>query len=1379
MKKIFHLFFIVAAMLAVSLPVGAAPYLYEFEVPLDVSNHAFAPAGWGHIVDGHNFDGEMTYVEYTYVRTGGVDDSGALKVGSQMLYDEYEEESYAASDLLVTPLIKANSTASIAVKKAASNGVSLEFFVVTKDANGKFKAGSKLYNIDTSGLNSTDFVTVNIPAQNSDYYLGIKGSMVYLDNFMAADADVLSKQELNVSKVESQMGGNYAADANDRFTISYKVNVTNSGTLLVNPDSMPAGKEASVSLINATKDSTVLATVKLPAKLDVGESAENLELKATVDAKDYPGKCKYIVRENVSGTFVEAGEFRIIGHSPVLEVAKTEVSSAPAIGNDSTVRFTLFSKTADCTYYVRNAGGSTLHVTGVSTTDNLSAAPAGAFAVEPGSSTPLKLTLKGDKAGAYDSHFELTSDGGTFRMNFTGEVADSTKFFAGFEDGIPAGFFNEGDSWSTNTNPASAGVNGSKRAVQPGYSSADSKLVTPLLSFTEGEKLRFDVERNSSYSECKLQMFTSVDRIHWTLQRSYSSTAEKGSESFITDSVGARSGYSSTFAFDTKYIAMPAGQYYVAFTGSSVCLDNLYGGKAISKEHDIVLSNLDIPAEGEVNSSYAASVSFTNVNAKEEAAEDYTAKLYFGGKAVAEATPVALAGGATKEFKFNFIPQEAGTFKAVVKFESGSFEVVSDTVNVTIDSEKAVMVVEAPKYTDIDGLGGPVKFSSEGDGHSQTETIYKASQLGLAKGTKISKIVFRGYGNVYGNRSTTIHGFYEETTDETVGSELADTTKMQKVYDETLTFSGAVGSDKKHADIITVEFATPKVYNGGNIRLVFTNYMKQSFSLYFEHDKDNAKKQSRSYYYDWWGKATQDYQYQPTAYFYVGTEPHSATGKVTSKATGAAIKGAKVEFNNNGVIYKGVTDAEGKYDILVYKYAKAYNLTVSAPGYLPAKESNVSLSAGNYTKDFALSVADRLFVEDFSADTTGMVNHALKANVVVTNYLTSDVSKDNYTVKLFAGEKEVASVPAVNLPVGGSASFSFVYTPHEAGTVSHHAEVVLNGSKSTLSKEVSTVVAKENGNITIPTGTSDQLDYMCPVYSYWVNSESQIIYPAQVLNLQKGARIQRISFKGYASTSEKVTLRAYLANTTDANSLSAFAPGDSTQMQKVFEGEITIPNTGSFDSTVEVISLPLNEPLVYEGNNLRLFLACVAKNSFRIYVEDDSNQEGYAYYRFSDYDITEKNYSVFKNGTPVMYIDAATSSRLSGKVTDSKDGKPVTGAVVTLVNKDNDVVYTATTADDGSYTLESYQPSLAYTVSVSAEGYEALDGGSVVFAGEDVERDFKLTAKTPTGIDAVKTKAEADGNVYTLDGRLVSRKGDTRTLPAGVYIINHKKVVVR
>ena len=70
--------------------------------------------------------------------------------------------------------------------------------------------------------------------------------------------------------------------------------------------------------------------------------------------KDYPGKCKYIVK-NVSGTFVIGDEFHIIGHSPVLEVAKTGSFFAPTAGNDSTVRFTLFSKTADCTYYTYNA----------------------------------------------------------------------------------------------------------------------------------------------------------------------------------------------------------------------------------------------------------------------------------------------------------------------------------------------------------------------------------------------------------------------------------------------------------------------------------------------------------------------------------------------------------------------------------------------------------------------------------------------------------------------------------------------------------------------------------------------------------------------------------------------------------------------------------------------------------------------------------------------------------------------------------------------------------------------------------------------------------------------------------------------------------------
>ena len=48
-----------------------------------------------------------------------------------------------------------------------------------------------------------------------------------------------------------------------------------------------------------------------------------------------------------------------------------------------------------------------------------------------------------------------------------------------------------------------------------------------------------------------------------------------------------------------------------------------------------------------------------------------------------------------------------------------------------------------------------------------------------------------------------------------------------------------------------------------------------------------------------------------------------------------------------------------------------------------------------------------------------------------------------------------------------------------------------------------------------------------------------------------------------------------------------------------------------------------------------------------------------------------------------------------------------------------------------------------------------------------------------TGINAVKTSTESDGNIYSLDGRLVRNNGSLDGLKKGVYIVNGKKFILR
>lgn len=79
------------------------------------------------------------------------------------------------------------------------------------------------------------------------------------------------------------------------------------------------------------------------------------------------------------------------------------------------------------------------------------------------------------------------------------------------------------------------------------------------------------------------------------------------------------------------------------------------------------------------------------------------------------------------------------------------------------------------------------------------------------------------------------------------------------------------------------------------------------------------------------------------------------------------------------------------------------------------------------------------------------------------------------------------------------------------------------------------------------------------------------------------------------------------------------------------------------------------------------------------------------------------------------------------------------------------------------------------TVLVNNEPAEANEEGNVIFV---VNADTQVDIAMTTGIHSVRAARAADGNVYNAQGMLIMRGADdTSKLPAGIYIINGKKVV--
>ena len=119
-------------------------YTMDFNKSISTTAHDFkVGSGWGHIVEKYTTTDywQDYYVSYSYSSTDGRNGSGAIKVGSQTIGDDYSYDVGPVNDLLVTPAI--TGKASIWVKKSSSGSSSIKFYAVTLE-NGKYKKGDQI-----------------------------------------------------------------------------------------------------------------------------------------------------------------------------------------------------------------------------------------------------------------------------------------------------------------------------------------------------------------------------------------------------------------------------------------------------------------------------------------------------------------------------------------------------------------------------------------------------------------------------------------------------------------------------------------------------------------------------------------------------------------------------------------------------------------------------------------------------------------------------------------------------------------------------------------------------------------------------------------------------------------------------------------------------------------------------------------------------------------------------------------------------------------------------------------------------------------------------------------------------------------------------------
>ena len=1357
MKKV--CFFLSLFLLSlVSYTAGAktvSPYSLDFDDPLETADHNFAPVGWGHIVDYYAAYGETEWVKYKWEATTGIDDSGALYIGSQELeiYDYDDEPDYkTCKDMLVTPAI--TGTSSVWVKKGLGASY-IEFYTIVEE-NGKLKAGKKI-NVTVPTLNAATYVQVNIPQQPDGSRIGILGNNVYIDNFSAASAEIEQKTEMKVSSVTSNMPENQDADENGKFNVAFKVNVRNTGNVDIPKDT----ENFSISLINATLNDSVMATVAIPQDLAAGELSADIDISAEMDVNKFPLEYQYKIRENLGGSSVDALKFKITPHVPTLAFMNSDQKKEYESG--AVLDFGINKKEATGTFVLKNDGGADLNITELTAPEGYVLNKTAAFTVAPHDTAQVIMTMTAGTVGKKDGELVLKSNAGNLTFAVKGETADEFTYFVDFEDGVPNDCYND---WNTDSYPRDINMIGNTKAgYATSYSDEPKRLVTPLLEVKAGETMRFIAARKDDKST--LDILYSTDRRNWTAVRSISTTAENDADK-LSDEVVVEGYWSNYYGYKEFTLDnIPAGKVYIAFDGKSVYVDNIYGFQKTAVDHDVFFTSTSMKDVGTVNTPITAHATIVSMRDDAEEPEEYTLGLYVDDILAASIESVKLPQNKEVELTAQFTPHTTGKHIVTFKFDAGDYVVVSAPTEITISeetsvSEKAVGNRTGTSYTD-----GPVyPYEKE----SQTEIIYKPSDINLPVGTKITKMLFRGFVG-YGSLDASVR-VYMNSTDQTKFEENkvdADSTSMTKIFDKAVHFEEGGKADDPVVQL-ELNFAEPIVYDGKGMHLLFVHKAGTYKSVNFEFDGSITDQAKHSYVE--FGSSKNEFIKLPVAYFCYAVDPHKMSGKVTDKATGAALKDVEVILSNDGVEYYATTDAEGKYDMTIFKYDRKYSVSAWKPGYYLEPMDSVDVSADKETSlNIAMTEAKNLIMANAIAPKEGMVNNEYQISVDVFNYTTADKKAADYTLKLKRNGQEIATAKTVDITAGDKATLLLSYTPHEAGTDKLTAELT-EGEKVTSGDEVEVAVAEEEAVIKKQVGDalSDAKD--APLNPYWKHSETQAIYPAKMLKMKKGMKITRIEYRGWTPGGIDLKAKLWIENTADSNE-NGVALGDTTKMQLIFDDVIHFADgiqVGSPTEPATLFTVDIPEGFVYTGENIRIAGRgdVLSSGSTSINYVVDNNEIRTTFYRSSDSSVEEKDWSRVYN-TTVLYLTAEFKYNISGTVTNKEDKTPVGNATVSMVS--DDVVYATTTAADGKYSIDILQPSKVYKMTVTADKYyDYMQTG--ISSEEDMVIDVPLEAVPVSAISGVAFSADSDVSIYSLDGVLIAKgKNAVAKVANGTYII--------
>lgn len=1311
---------------------NVAPYHVDFSETINTSDHNFrVSAGWGHkaesfeSVDADGYYPETVWVKYSYSLTGGVDNSGSLKAGSQKIGgSNWGMSEGTVNDLLITP--KVSGTISLMVKgNSALN--SIKFFSVSAagdiDMDNPVKEAS-------AGTSDYEEVTFTLGSATK---LAIRADDVYIDDFKAESAEIDYIKELSFVSVspswdpyyfyEDENGNAYYK--NSSGVRGFKIKVKNTGDVDIAADA------ENFSLVLSKEDGTPLGNpVTITQALAKGATSDEITLDPEFPVSSFwansSDRPSIYLKENLTGKVIKKlGIAPYYTYEAIFTFREGSGYSSTSLSADQA--FGLVSGEASRNYEIYNNGIAPLIITNV-TLDNGFTTDLTETAFTVASKEKKLFAIKAPATvGTHNATLTITykikndAEEQTYSLPFSANVLDANTWRADFNNTSSTIVYPEGSI-------AQAGINSGyiygkdnynnyiKSYKNSDYQTANNMFITPKLTAEADETMSFDVAYDSDGYDHFVKVYFSEDRVNWG-EPVETITLESSDNNFATKTVTTTT----------------AGDRYVGFAVHGARLDNIAGFKKVDVKHDIIENKFSTEykktdADGNVFNG-EVEYTFEILPVLGETADGYTLNFCMeanGDKATTAITPTNM-------------PASAKTYKTIKVKHTSDYEATTDvkvyleysftdgTTLKTTEHEFKVLVQPVFKF---------IKASTSTVNEPNNES--NAIAFGKVNANTVNKdYVIYNWGNApLKVKSISVPaGFSVNITSEaTVQSKERLPLEITFAPDNTGSFSG-------------------------NLEIVYTNAegTDEAFSLPISGTMLDRSK---------WYASFDDESHSSDGAWPAGVVYESSLRLYNTSYSKPDVVATTYSNTNNWFFTPALEANAG--DVLTFAAAKnGDSRTPSLKVYAAATREDLKDEAKR-TEVFSTGELNETMTEystraldagtwyfGFQLDAYAMVNDVYGLSVpegyhdiqIVSSAVPTSMMQNiaaagslqlrnlgvapetDYEIVVHVGDDSFTVAAPKEIPVVNTiTSSNFTELPIElrwpvAGTFDVYYEFRTdNYSKNTT--PVSVTIAEEVPQGEAVVGTPQTTGNSVPVKDNYKHTETVMLYTPEQLGLAAGTKITSISFKGYNTynSSKNSNLRVYyefIDETTLTQPSGAIDLSGANVALALNEKEHVWVTQGSTSELVNQIEVRFDDPVVYEaGKSLKLVVLSYGYGTDygcprSGYFEMSSTVEN-CYTRYKDdpkvddptvtTPVIDKAWST--GALPVLHISYALEPVVvTGNVKNGSNSQNVEGATVTFISEDGDNVrYSGTTDASGNYSIKVVQTGRTYSVEAEKDG---------------------------------------------------------------------------